>query len=65
MKRFFIIIILFFACYIANTFAQNNDLLLARQYAQNGDTSKKRLIFTLNYISRITKPTTSNTLTPC
>jgi tetratricopeptide (TPR) repeat protein len=39
MKRFFIIIILYFAC-SANTFAQNNDLLLARQYAQNGDTQK-------------------------
>ena len=39
MKRFFIIIILFFACN-AKLFAQNNDLLLARQYAQNGDTQK-------------------------
>lgn len=39
MRRFFIMIILFFACN-ANLFAQNNDLLLARQYAQNGDMQK-------------------------
>ncbi|MEO7211157.1 tetratricopeptide repeat protein [Mucilaginibacter sp.] len=39
MKRFFIIIIVIFA-YSTKLFAQNNDLLLARQYAQNGDTQK-------------------------
>ena len=39
MKRFFIIVILFFACNI-KLFAQTNDLQLARQYAQNGDQQK-------------------------
>jgi tetratricopeptide (TPR) repeat protein len=39
MRRFFIILILFFAG-LATASAQNNDLLLARQYAQNGDMQK-------------------------
>ena len=39
MKRFLLIIILFFAAGTL-TFAQNSDLMLARQYSQNGDQQK-------------------------
>lgn len=39
MKRFFVLMLIFFAC-SASLFAQNNDLLLARQYATNGEQQK-------------------------
>ncbi|OOQ59051.1 tetratricopeptide repeat protein [Mucilaginibacter pedocola] len=39
MQRFFITLIFFLAC-CTGAFAQNNDLQLARQYAQNGDMQK-------------------------
>lgn len=48
MKQFFAFILLIFVC-CAKLFAQNNDLLLARQFAANGEPEKALELYTKLY----------------